>query len=290
MVGLSPVTLTFSGQGIGTTSDAQTINLFDPGNAALTLSDIVANGDFGESENCGGTVAAKSVCPVSVTFTPAMVGPDNGSLTFTDNASGSPQSVALNGTGQDFTLTIASSSSDSASVSAGGAATYTLSVTGQGGFDQNVSFACTGVPSEATCTVSPSPVTPGSSATNVTVTVTTTAPSISAPRSRPLPPVPPQLPGLRGLLMIALILAATTWVIMQRDQRRVLQRWSTIIPLATGLLLALALAGCGSGGGGGGTPHDNGTPKGTSTLTVTGTAGSGSSALSHKVTLTLKVG
>jgi hypothetical protein len=285
VVGLSPIMLTFSGQGIGSTSSAQTVNLFDPGNAALTISAIAATGDFAETNDCGGTVAAESACPISVTFTPSTSGVRTGTLSFTDNASGSPQAVALSGTGQDFTLAVASGSSNSATVTPGSQATYTLSVTGQGGFDESVSFTCTGVPSEATC-AAPS-VTPGSSATNVTVTVTTTAPSIAGPRSRPLSPIPPPSPGLRGLLMVAFFLALLGWVSMRRTRAGV-NRWqSTMIPLAAGLLLTLALPGC--GGGGTSPPSNKGTSPGTYTLTVTGTAGSGSSALSHSVTLTLTV-
>jgi hypothetical protein len=64
------------------------------------------------------------------------------------------------------------------------------------------------------------------------------------------------------------------------------KRRAVFLMLATGLLLTLAVGACGGGGGG---MHDPGTPVGTYTLTVTGTAGSGSSALSHNVTLTLKV-
>ena len=63
-------------------------------------------------------------------------------------------------------------------------------------------------------------------------------------------------------------------------------RWTVLLPLAAGLLLALTLADC----GGGVPPNSNhGTPVGTYNLTVTGTAGSGSTAISHSLTLTLNV-
>ncbi len=45
------------------------------------------------------TVAANSSCQMSVTFTPTVVGVANGTYTLTDNASGSPQTFALTGTG-----------------------------------------------------------------------------------------------------------------------------------------------------------------------------------------------
>lgn len=45
------------------------------------------------------TVAAFSSCQISVRFTPTVVGVANGTYTLTDNASGSPQTFALTGTG-----------------------------------------------------------------------------------------------------------------------------------------------------------------------------------------------
>ena len=288
-VSLSSSSLTFSAQIVTNSSSAQTITLTNTGNASLTISSITASGDFSQTNTCGTTVSTGANCTISVTFKPTAAGTRTGSVSISDNASDSPQSVALSGTGQDFTLAASSGSSTSATVPPGQPAAYTLSVAGEGGFNQSVSFTCTGAPSEATCTVSPSPVTPGSSATNITVSVTTTAPSTSVPRSRPLPPAPPPSAGLRGLLMLALVLTATAWALGRRNQPGV-SRWkSTMVALAWGLLLTLALAGCGGGGGSANVTHDPGTPAGAYTLTVTGSAGSGSAALSHSMTLTLTV-
>jgi hypothetical protein len=291
LMSLSSPSLTFSAQMSGTTSAAQTVTLTNTGTGSLTFTAITVTGPFaiassGTTCSTSNPVAAAATCTVAVTFTPTAVGTASGSLSFTDNAPNSPQTVALSGAGQDFTLASASGSSTSASVAAGQPATYTLSVGGEEGLSGSVTFTCTGAPSEANCTVSPNPATAG---TNVTVTVTTTAASVSAPRSRPLPPVPPLSPGLRGLLMLALALAATAWAIGRRNQPGVSRWQSTMVLLASGLLLTLALAGCGGGGGSANVTHNPGTPAGTYTLTVTGSTGSGSSALSHSVTLTLKV-
>ncbi len=229
----------------------------------------------------GGTYLAGSTLsptfPTVNAFQPSMTGYADGFI-----------SKFGSGTGQDFTLAAASGSPTSDTVAPGQSATYTLTMTGEGGFNQSVSLTCTGAPSEATCTV-PNPVTAGSSATNVTVSVTTTAPSLSVPRSRPLPPAPPLSPGLRGLLMLALVLALMAWAIARRNQPAVSRWQSTMVPLASGLLLALALAGCGGGGSSSNVTHNPGTPAGTYTLTVTGSTGSGSATLSHSVTLTMTV-
>ena len=287
--------LTFSGQLVRTTSSSQTITLTNTGNSSLILSAVAVAFPFaiaasGTTCSASTPLAAAATCTVAVTFTPTVAGTASGSLSFSDNAPSSPQTVSLSGTGQDFTFAAASGSSTSDTVAPGSPATYTLSVGGQGGFNQSVSLTCTGAPSEATCTV-PNSVTAGSSATNVTVSVTTTAPSASVPRSRPIPPLSPLSPGLRGLLMLALVLAAMAWAIMRRNQLGVGRWQSPVVLLALGFLLTLAVAGCGGGGGGGGTttPSNPGTPAGTYTLTVTGTVGSGSSAVSHSVALTLTV-
>ncbi len=287
---LSPASLTFPAQMDNTPSTAQVVTLANSGNAVLAITSVVASGDFAETNTCGPSLAAGANCAINVTFTPTGGGARSGTLTVTDNSSGvagSTQIVALNGTGQDFAFAPPSGSSTSASVSPGSPATYTLSVGGEGGLSGQVTFTCTGAPSEATCTVSPNPVTAGSSATNVTVTVTTTASSVSAPRSHPSPPASPLTPVLRGLLMLTLVLAAMAWAIIRWNQPGVSGWQSTLLPLASGVLLALALVGC--GGGGGGTTSNPGTPAGTYTLTVTGTTGTGSSALSHSVTLKLTV-
>ncbi|HMD84060.1 MAG TPA: choice-of-anchor D domain-containing protein [Terriglobia bacterium] len=287
--------LSFSPQMVGTTSSSQTVTLTSSGGANLTLTAIGATGPFGiatSGTTCSTStpVAAPGTCTVAVTFTPTAGGASSGSLSFSDNAPNSPQSVALNGTGEDFSFAPPSGSSTSATVAPGSPATYTLSVGGEGGLSGAVNFTCAGAPSEASCTVSPNPATAGSSATNVTVTVTTTAPSITAPRSRPLPPVGPLSPGMRGLWILALALATLLWAIRCRNLPGMSLWRSTMLPLTTGLLLILALAACGGGGStGGGPPPNPGTPAGTYPLTVTGTAGSGASALSHSVKLTLTV-
>jgi hypothetical protein len=220
-----------------------------------------------------GTTSAAGMDTLSVTFTPTDTADYN---TATGNVT-----LAVG----DFTLAPPSGSSTSATVVPGSPGTYTLSVGGEGGLAGTVNFTVTGTPSEATCTASPNPAAVG---TNVAVTCSTTAPSVSGPRSRPLPPAPPLWPVLPSLWMLAFAMAAMAWAIMRRKQPGVRQWQFAMIPLAAGLLLCLALAGCHNGGSSG-PPTNPGTPAGTYPLTVTGTTGSGSSALTHSVTLTLTV-
>jgi hypothetical protein len=96
---LSPSSLTFGNQAVGTTSLPQSVTLSNNGTAALTIGSIAASGDFAQTNSCGGSVAAGGRCSISVTFTPSAAGARGGSLGIADNATGSPHTVALAGTG-----------------------------------------------------------------------------------------------------------------------------------------------------------------------------------------------
>jgi 6-phosphogluconolactonase (cycloisomerase 2 family) len=98
-VSLSPGSLTFSSQNVSTASAAQPVTLSNTGNAALSMRSIATTGDFAQTSNCGTSLAAGANCQVSVAFKPTTDGQRTGSLSITDNATGSPQSVSLTGTG-----------------------------------------------------------------------------------------------------------------------------------------------------------------------------------------------
>ena len=292
VVSLSPASLTFAAQQVGTTSNAQSVTLSNTGSEALGITSITASGDSSQTNTCGSSVAANASCTLSVTFEPTAAGAITGAVTIADDAVGSPQSVALTGTGEDFTFTAPPGSSTSATVSPGGTAGYTLSVVAVGGFNQNISFTCTGAPSEAACTVSPSSLTLSSSSTNVTVKVTTTAPSVGALRPNPLPaPGPVQSwPWLLWTVALA-ALGSLARATRGRVQPGVGRSRAGLVTFAALLLVMGAMAACGGGGGGGGpAPQSSfGTPPGTYTLTVTGTCTSGSTNLSNSINLTLQV-
>jgi hypothetical protein len=99
VVGLSATSLTFPGVPVGTVSAPQTIKLFNPGDAELTIGKIAASSDFGETNTCDATVAAEGACTITITFEPPANVFRTGILTITDNASGSPQTVKLAGAG-----------------------------------------------------------------------------------------------------------------------------------------------------------------------------------------------
>jgi sugar lactone lactonase YvrE len=102
-VSLSATTLTFSGQSVGASGPARTVTLTNSGGSAFAISNIWLSGsqasDFQISTNCGSSLAASASCTVSVIFTPSATGARSATLLFSDLVIGSPQSVALNGTG-----------------------------------------------------------------------------------------------------------------------------------------------------------------------------------------------
>jgi hypothetical protein len=99
----SASSLTFSSENQGTTSPVQSVMLTNAGNAALSITAIsvggVNPGDFRQTNTCGSSIVAGGNCSIGVTFTPTATGPRSATLSIGDNATGSPQSVNLAGTG-----------------------------------------------------------------------------------------------------------------------------------------------------------------------------------------------
>ena len=98
-VTVSPTSLNFGNQPILITSKPMTVKLTNNQSTALAITSIVASAGFTETNTCGGTVAALGTCTISVTSTPTATGAYTGSITITDNAITSPQTVSLAGTG-----------------------------------------------------------------------------------------------------------------------------------------------------------------------------------------------
>jgi hypothetical protein len=99
-VSLSPTSLTFGSTTVFTTSAPQTITLTNTGSSQLNVSTVTVTGDYAaDGSSCIPSVAAGLTCSIVVTFTPTVAGTRTGTITITDNASGSPQTVSLTGTG-----------------------------------------------------------------------------------------------------------------------------------------------------------------------------------------------
>jgi hypothetical protein len=274
---LSPSSITFPGQYLGTSGLPITVTATNPGNAPLTITSVTTSSKaFGVLNACGGSLAAGSSCAIGVFFDPVSSGAVSGTLTIADNASGSPQTIPLTGSGQDFSFT---SSSSTQTVTPGSTATYTIAVDPIAGFNQTVALSCSGAPAGSTCSLSSSSIAlSGSTPASVTVSVTTQGNSAAA--ARPPNPQDTQIPiffaicGLPGLLLLG-------------GRRSALWRGKSAAIYGAALLgiVCFVMAGC----GGNSSSSGGSTPANTYTLTVTGTFASGSANLTHSTNLTMVV-
>ncbi len=276
-VTLSPTSLTFAQQTVGTTTATQAVTLMNSGQVALTLTSIAASGDFAQTNNCGASVAPGANCTIAVTFTPTVAGSRTGMLTVTDNAGGSPQTVALSGTAAEVSLTPSTSALTIAS--AGGTATTAIQLSSLDGFSGTINLTCAvsyqgqGTPNDPpTCSLSPAQVqVTGSSPISSTLTVTTTAATTSARLQRTFNQ---SLIAFAGLLFLGTM------------PRRL---WRGRLLLVALCLITLGgMLGCGgssNSSGSGNTTPIPGTTSGNYQVVVTGTSG----ALKASTTIPLSI-
>jgi len=289
-VALSPTSISFPAQLVSTSSAAMTITLANTGDLPLTINGIVFAGsnagDFGQTNNCGGGVLGGSSCIINITFTPSAAGARSATLKVIDSASDSPQTIPVSGPGTtDFSISTATSS---ATVTAGQTATYSLSISPLGGFNQSVALSCSGAPGSATCSVSPSSIQLSGAPATAMVSVTTTAPShgFALPLIRHSFPKwnRMQTPFLLALFAVVLILCLLLG--REQQQQRARPSWALIALICFGLTMTSCGGGSSSSNGGGGSA---GTQAGSYTITVTGSFTSGSTTLTHSTKLTLIV-
>jgi hypothetical protein len=105
-VRLTPATLAFGSQVVGTSSVSQAVTLSNEGTASLTVVKLTASGEFSETNTCAGEVAPNASCTINITFTPIGKGIRRGTLTILDNATASPHLVNLRGVGTQVKLSV----------------------------------------------------------------------------------------------------------------------------------------------------------------------------------------
>ena len=99
---LSPTSLNFGNVVVHHTS-TMTASLTNNGTGTLTISSVFkSGGDFGQSNNCGTTLAAGTSCTFTVTYTPSVTSAETGSVTIVDNPTSggaNNQTISLSGHG-----------------------------------------------------------------------------------------------------------------------------------------------------------------------------------------------
>jgi hypothetical protein len=273
-VQITPSALNFPLTGVGSTSSPITVTIANS-SAAVELDNLRLSASSGfktGNSTCGEELKAASSCTVEVSFAPAAVGAQNGTLTMTSDQLAASVTVPLSGMGFDFQAT--SSGASSQTVSSGQTANFMLSLANSSGSSATFSLQCGTLPSYAGCVFNPSSTTVAGNATGSVNLQITTSHASTAARPVPIGRWEPLMPVF-ALVLLPLAL---------RVRRRLL--WPM---LALSIAFVSGLTACSSSGGGGGgappPPVTHTTPAGTYTIPVTIT----STGVQHTVSLTLVV-
>ncbi len=279
-VTLSPTAPSFPTITQGTTGAPQALTITNSGNGPLHISAVAVAGpnpsDFSFTNNCTAAVAPAANCTILVAFIPIGPGQRTATLTITDNAQGSPQSVSLSAIANPaFSAGAAQGGATTASVSAGQMAQYQLQLTPGPGYSGSVSLTCSGAPLGATCHVPSSVSVANNAPSPFTVTVATSG-------GASLPPlIPIRVTPISGQRVIPLLALGLVLLMAFKNLRRLgsaegrsrLTRYSALT--AAVFCVFLGIAGCG-GGSAAVTQQSIVTPSGTSTIVITPTAMSSS--------------
>ena len=85
-------------------SNPQPITLTNSGSATPNISKIAASWNFSQTNNCPSSVPPAGQCAINVTFKPHTRDKHTGTVTITDNAPNSPQTIPLTGVGTAVSL------------------------------------------------------------------------------------------------------------------------------------------------------------------------------------------
>lgn len=100
---LSPPSLNFGTELVGTSSAPQNVILTSIGSDTVSVNSIAASTNFSQRNDCGSSLTPGASCTITVKFRPSSPG-TYGTVTITDNAPNSPQTVTLTGVGTVVTL------------------------------------------------------------------------------------------------------------------------------------------------------------------------------------------
>jgi hypothetical protein len=102
-VQVTPPSIAFPRQKVGTQSLSKRITVSNKGNVTVNITGIALTGtnagDFGKTTTCGSTLAPGTDCFIDVTFTPTATGTRTAGVSVSDDGGGSPQLLSLTGVG-----------------------------------------------------------------------------------------------------------------------------------------------------------------------------------------------
>ncbi len=216
----------------------------------------------------------------SLTFSTLPVGTDaitasySGDSNFNAAKTSTAVNVAVTALAPSFTLGAPTSSTLTVVRGQSGVMTFTISSNAT--FSGNVTFTCTGAPTESSCTISPASMTLGGSQTEmVTAIIATTAPNnTSVAESRPTHGMGDWMKTVGGVSFAGLFFLS-----LPGKRRKLRGVWTMLLIVGLGLSAITTLTGCGG-------DKYPGTPVANSTLTITATSGSVSQSTTVALTVT----
>ena len=195
-----------------------------------------------------------------------------------NQANALPEPSTMSGNNQDFTLV--PNSKTAVTVTPGQTAFFILSVSPINGFNKTVSFSCSGVPAQSTCSLAPNSLAlDGHTVAGLMV-------SIATPGSSLL------FPNIFSILLTSLLLFASLIAAFCMRNNRFKGHLCTADRFLLIFLLSaiVILGGCGSGNKGNtGGSTVGGAATGSYALNVSGTSTSDSITLTHTVELNLVI-
>jgi FG-GAP-like repeat len=277
---LSTNVLNYAADVVGTPSTSQIVTISNGGGTVLTITSIAIAGtnagDFHQTNNCGVSLQPSGPCTITVTFTPVAGGARTANIILTDSAASSPQTVQLNGIGEDFTLAFVTNTQ---SVAPGATASFQLGVTPLGGFGGVITLTCAGAPANSTCVLTPSQFTPGLTPTTITVALVTRA---GIPATEPFGDRSRRVP-VAYLRPVVAIIGFGLLLLAGWPRRKTLRRRAAVAQFACVLAGVVLLAAVGLGGCG--YTASTSTKSGSYPLTITASSGT----LSHSAGVTVIV-
>jgi hypothetical protein len=98
---VSPSSLTFPSQGVGTTSSPQPLTLSNVSGGTVNVLSVAVTSDFKETDNCiaSSPLGPNGSCAINVTFSPTASGSRTGSVNVANSGNTAPITILLTGTG-----------------------------------------------------------------------------------------------------------------------------------------------------------------------------------------------
>lgn len=272
----SPTQIAFPVVAVSLSSNAQPMTVTNSSAYAISSVTLAAPAPFSVTQNtCTGALAAGANCTASIVFQPTAAGFVSGALTVNSSSVAAPATVALSGTGFNFTVAINGSTSQT--VASGQQASYTLVITPAGSAG-TFAFSCGTLPTNAQCVFNPTSQTLNAGVQGNVLVEISTGNASTAGLQNPVVAKPGAgrlalLPLACGLLLIPLAML----------RRRRLFLIALLVAIFMGGVSSCVSSGGGKGGGGKG--GGNNTPAGTYTIPVSVM----SLGLTQSVNLTLTV-